>query len=204
MTVRDIYVNFLFSKGFFAGSDTKEEFAFETLASLANLFNIQIISGHEMVSADMISVASRNLGEKVPEPFYRGFPQTVRNLTPDLLLFDQLLHYFITYRFAFFREPGHAVWEEKFERTFFRENAPIKPYAILTEEEAEARLREYVDALLDSTRPLSDAQYQLVRGYTEDYSYKLTACACKDTAVRLLLDTENPDLATLLSLSDVR
>ena len=58
---------------------------FETIFSLAKLLNIKITSGHELASPDMIAFAQKQRGVNVPEPFYRGFPQSVRELTPEQL-----------------------------------------------------------------------------------------------------------------------
>lgn len=202
--MKELFKDFLFTKGFFVSdSESSTEHTFEVLFSLANLLGIKITEGAERASAEMISFAERNLGTHVPRPFYRGFPQSVRRLSSDELLFDQLLHYFTSYGLGHFDEPGYSVMEEQFERTAFRENFEIRKFAILTETQAEERLGEYVENLLASSRPLSEVQYNLVREYVQEYSYTITSCACKDTAVRILLDTRDASYARLLVLSDV-
>ena len=201
--MKSLYTDFLFSKGYFVTTEGVSEHSVETLVALAKLFDIRIVSGQEMACKDMIGVASANLGREVPAPFYQGFPDSVRKLTPDELLLDQLLHYFTSYGLGDFSTPGHSLFEETFERTMFAEKTDVKSYKILSEEDALVKLQEYVQALLDSSRPLSDSQYELVRACLADYPFKLTRCGSKDTAARLLLDTRDVSLATLLTLSDV-
>lgn len=201
--MKEIYLDYLFAKGIFVAAQEKPDHAMEAVLSLAQLFNIRITSGAEMADVGMVRVASRNLGQDVPLPFYRGFPGSVRRMSKDQLLFDQLVHYAVTYGFGYFDEPGHSLFEGDVQRRLFKENVEIKTFRIITEKAAMAMVRELVDALLDSTRPLNDVQYALVRAYVFDFKYRPEKCACKDTAVRLLLDTRDIAHARLLVLSDV-
>jgi hypothetical protein len=151
----------------------------------------------------MIRYAASCLGENVPEPFYKGFPESVRKLTPEKLLFDQLVHYSITYGFGDFSEAGHSLFEENFERTAFKENADIKDFKIITEDEAVSMLAEIVNNLLAGSRPLSESQYNLVREYIADYDFSPEDIASKNTAVKLLMDTRDVRFADYLAMSDV-
>ena len=201
--MKSIFTEFLFSKHLLVNTSGKKEHAFEALFSLANLFNIHIVSGHQLANPDMISTAEYCIGREVPLPFYQGFPQSVRELSPDQLLFDQLAHYFVTYTCGDFSEAGHSLFEENFERTAFKEKAEIKHFTIITEEEAVVRLAAAVADLLASTRPLSESHYNLVRDYVMEYNAEIPNCASKDTAVQLLLDTRDLRFAAFLQLSDV-
>ena len=201
--MKDIFINYLFSKGFFVGEEGNSTNAIETLISLAKIFDIQIVSGHEMASKEMIRVAEVNLGKEVSNAFYKGFPESVRRLTPDQRLLDQLFHYVRTYGLGDFSAPGQSVFEEIFERKFFNEKTNVKKFKIISQYDAELKLEEYMAALLCSTRPLNDEQYMLLLEYIYEYNYEITHCACKDTVVRLLLDTRDEKYATLLALSDV-
>ena len=182
---------------------TTEENAFAVLFTLAKKFDIQVTQGRELVQQDMIALASEVLGYYVPEGFYRGFPHSVRNLTKEQLLFDQLVHYTITYGFGDFSNPGHSVFEQDFQRLAFDEETEPKEFVVLTEAEAAERLKEFVDAMLQNSRPLSEQQYDVLKTYIGTYSYKIEKCACKDTAIRLLLDTRDPEYARFLALADV-
>ena len=134
--MKNIYKDYLFEKHLLVseGNADNAENQFETLFALANLFNIRITEGEKLVQEHMIKYVASQLGENVPEPFYRGFPQSVRELSSDQLLFDQMVHYAVTYGFGNFSEAGHSLFEENFERTAFKENAEIKEFRIITED----------------------------------------------------------------------
>ena len=201
--MKKLFKDYLFQKHILVSETGNEENAFEVVFSLANLFGIRIVSGEKLAETDMISYVSEQLGEDVPEPFYRGFPESVRALTEEQLAFDQLLHYFITYGMGDFSEAGHSIFEENFERTAFKENITIKEFSILPEADAEKKLEQIASDLLAGTRPLSELQYSLVCQYITDYNYLPSKIASKNTAVRLLLDLRNISLAAHLKMSDV-
>ena len=99
--------------------------------------------------------------------------------------------------------PGHSLFEEEVLRKCFNEDVEVRDFSIVSEKEAMAILQDTVASLLASTRPLNETHYALVRTFIEDYGYDATECSCKDTAVRLLLDTRDASLACFLKLSDV-
>lgn len=200
-----IYKNYLFNKHILvreADVETTEN-QFETLFALANLFNIRITEGEKLISKDMIRFVSERLGENVPEPFYVGFPKTVRELTTDQLIFDQLAHYTVTYGFGDFSEAGHSLFEEQFERTAFKENADIKDFSIISEADAEAVLGEFVNDLLAGTRPLSDEQFELVKSYIADFKFVPEDIASKNTAIKLLTSMRDITFSDYIVMSDV-
>ena len=208
--MKSLYKNYLFQKHLLVSendSENKEmeedQSQFEILFSLANLFNIRIAEGGKLVKKEMIKYVAKCLGENVPAPFYQGFPDSVRRLGRDELLFDQLLHYAVTYGLGDFSEPGHSVFEEQFERAAFNEKAEIKEFSVITEEEAVSILNEAVNNLLAGTRPLSDDQYILVKEFIIDYNFAFGDIASKNTCVKLLLDTGNLRLVDFLFMSDV-
>jgi hypothetical protein len=114
-----IFKDFLFSKHILVAERYGDSNTFEILYSIANLFNIRIKEGQELVERGMIEYISNMIGKNVPEPFYKGFPESVRKLTSDKLLFDQMVHYSITYGFGKFDEAGLSVLEEYMDRTVF-------------------------------------------------------------------------------------
>ena len=193
---------FLFGKGILVGDEVSEN-AFAARFALANKFNISITSGQQYAHEDMISFAANMLGEFVPPPFYRNFPNSVRELTTNQLLFDQLYHYSITYGLGNFSEAGYSLFEEEFERLAFNESTEIKKFVILSEEEALEQFKGYIDDMLKGSRPLSDVQYELVKICIDEYKHELQSCACKNTAIQLLLDTRDAKYARFLALSDV-
>ena len=198
-----IYKQFLFGKHVLVNETGPDPHAFETAFSLANLLGIRLIAGAELASPEMIRFAQEQLGANVPEPFYRSFPAGVRELSPDQLLFDQLVHYSITYGFGDFSRPGHSVWEADFERLAFKENAEIRDFSVVTEEEAEKRIEEAVKALCASTRPLSTVQFALVRQYVTDFGKEGLSFASQDLKIRLLMASRDLSFAEGLNLNDV-
>ena len=200
--MRNSFHDFLFSKGYLVG-EGESEHAPEALTALAKLFNIRITSNPGWASIDMVKVASRNLDEHVPPPFYQGFPESVKQLPIGALVLDRLIHYTRTYGFGDFSTPGHSLFEEEVVRKCFDEKVEVRELAIISMPEAIKLLHNTVTSLLASTRPLNDAQYKLVWDYIKDYDYYVTECNCKDTAVLLLLDSRDASYARLLKLSDV-
>ena len=202
--MRKEFQQFLFEKHVFVGEEAQDgKAAFSTVFALANLFGIKITEGRALAEPAMIALAAEMLGTEVPEPFYRGFPESVRRLTPAQLLFDQLLEYAVTYGADDFSGEGHSVFEEKLERTAFREDHRVLDFVIVPEAKAETLLAESVELLLQSTRPLRKDHLAMVQAFVEEYSPAVTHCANKDTAIALLLRTEDASWLRFLHLSDV-
>ncbi|MBR0404657.1 MAG: hypothetical protein IJI68_05590 [Eggerthellaceae bacterium] len=180
------------------------EHALEALIALKHFAMIHITVHPELASIDMLDVAKRNLGFNVPLPFYRGFPQSVRELSPFELYLDQVFHYFHTYGLGDFSKPGHSVFEEYYGREPFAENVEPKEFAIVTSDEAQKLLARMAEGFIASSRPLNDTNYKLLKAYLEEHSdFPAQTCACKDTAARLIIDTRDPELSRLMKLSDV-
>ena len=175
----------------------------EIRLALASLFNIRITSGADLLQPYMIRKAEKIIGISVPRAFYQGFPESVRKLSKSELLFDQIIHYYRTYGSNDFSEAGHSLFEEEIERKVFSEKTPVMDFEVITAAEAIEKLKGYTEDLLSGTRQLSDEQYGLVREFISEYSYTPENCASKNTAVRLIIDTRDPELARFLMLSDV-
>ena len=164
-------------------STNPETECFGALVALAKKFGIRITDGANMANMQMVKDAAMNLGEYVPEPFYRGFPQTVRELTNEQQLFDQL-----------------------FRRLAFDEETEPKDFRILPLAEAEDILKVSVWELLSGTRPLNIDQTLLVRNAWSTYGKDILPerIGCKKTAVELLCETRDADtFAKYLTLPDV-
>lgn len=93
------------------------------------------------------------------EPFYRGFPKSVRAITSEQRFFDQIAHYMHTYRMGFLSERGHSILEDYIQRNAFDEDCEIRCFSVMTEAAAAAQLAEYVEDLLAGTRPVNNDQY---------------------------------------------
>ena len=202
--MKDIFKRFLFNKHILVHYvNYGKENSFETAFALANFFNIRITRGQELAERYMIHFASEMLGVDVPEPFYRGFPSSVRQLSRDQLIYDQMLHYFRTYGSGNFTEAGYSVFEEKFERAAFKENCEIKEFEIVDEAEAVKLLKEAADDMLMGSRPLNEMQLEFLVEMRREYDHKIDRCASKNTAIRLLIALRDVDIARFISLSDV-
>ena len=176
------------------------------LVSLSSKFSIRISEGAELVTEQILLDAAHNLGEYVPEPFYRGFPDSVRTLTSDQKLFDQLLHYSRTYGMGWFQHVGHSALEDIMDRLKFSESTEPKDFRILNEKAAEEEVRKCIQDILRSTRPLNVDDWLIVQeGYVE-YGMKILPdwIPCKNTVAKLLCFTKNvPLFAIYLKLPDV-
>ncbi|MCI6730809.1 MAG: hypothetical protein MR487_00560 [Lachnospiraceae bacterium] len=202
--MKAIFKNYLFNHNILVSENTeKSEYAFETRFAIAKLFNIEITSGQDMVSEDMIRYIAVRLGQHVPEPFYRGFPESVRTLAPHQLFFDQLLHYMKTYGTDSFSEAGHSVIEDCTERSVFDETCEVKEFVVVSEEEAVEKIAEYIESLLAGTRPVNLDQYDFICEYIREYNYQVKKCASKNMAIKLLLEFRKAQYAEFIAMSDV-
>ena len=202
--MKKIFKEYLFTKHILVNESSEAgENSFETVFSLAKLFSVKITSGAELACRNMLPFTAEQLGKDVPEAFYRGFPDSVRELSPDQLLFDQMVHYAVTYGFGDFSHPGRSLFEADFERTAFSEDVEPVEFVILDAKAAGEKLRGLLDDLLRSSRPLSEGQLALVTDAVREYGYAPAQIASKDTAVRLLITLRDLSYAAFLSLPDV-
>lgn len=201
--MKELYKDQLFMKHILVNETQCLENTFEALFSLANLLNIKITKGAELANLEILKFASKKLGQNVPEPFYRGFPESVRELTQEQLIFDQMVHYILTYGFGDFSTPAQSLFKENFEKTAFKEITKTKEFIIINKKDAIKELETIVENLLSSSRPLNEQQYLLVKTFIEDFDYIAPKSNCKVTTIRLLLDTQNLKYVNHLHLSDV-
>lgn len=210
--MKNVFKEYLFNHGIFVHDDAviidPLDEVFATRYILSSQYGIRITKGAELVKKGMILLAADKLGKSVPEPFYRGFPDSVRNLTPDKLLFDQIMHYIRTYGTGNFSEAGHSIVEQmegllEEGRKPFDEKCQGKDFVVVTEEEAIKVLSGYVDDILSSTRPINPVMRGIVHEYIKTYDYKPNRCASKNTAIELLRATRDIYYARFIRLSDV-
>ena len=199
----NIFKDYLLSKHILVNDKGNDENAIEVIFSIANMFNIRITSGQALAHREMVEFLSDKLGIKVPEPFYRGFPESVRKLSSDKLLFDQIVHYCQTYGLGNFSEAGHSILEEYFERGVFKEKTEIKDFIILNEADAVENLKGFVDDMFKGTRPLSQVQFQLVAAFLRTFNYHPKDCASKNLAIKLLAENRDMYFARFIQLPDV-
>lgn len=210
--MKDVFKEYLFEKHilvndspvFYASSKDQDLTSFATIVALAKMFSIRIVAGAEIVSESMINDAAKFIGYNVPDPFYRGFPESVRNLTSEQLLYDQLYHYTQTYGMGWFEEAGHSVVEEVYERIGFNENSEPKDFIVYDEHKAEKYLQDCISTLLEGNRPLNVDQLEVVKAAYGEFGKDIIPAwiPCKDTVIRLLYDFKDLELCKFLKLSD--
>lgn len=200
--MKQIYERELFKKNILVDHNEREN-NFESLFSLANLFNIRINRNREWTDRAHVKLCETMIGTYVPSAFYRGFPNSVRELTPDQLLFDQLLHYTRTYGFGDFSGGHGSVMEKEFERIAFKEDVEIKEFSIVSEQEAIEMIKEIAENFLASTRPLSEGNYLFVLSVIQDFDYLPKQIASKNTAVKLMLEYRNLYYCRFINITDV-
>ncbi len=202
--MNETLLNFLFSKHVLVSDvEATPEVSFNVLFALANKFGIRIVSGENRACEALLPYVAAARGRYVPEAFYRRFPESVRTLSSNALLFDQLLHYYVTYGLRDFSNPGHSVFEEGFVKEAFSEDVTPIDFVIVSSKEAEDLLLDGVRGLLKSSRPINDAQYATLSTYIDEYSYELEFCKSKSTLVRLLCDKRDVKYARFLTLPDL-
>ena len=119
--MKEIYKDYLFEKHILVSDgETEEKHVFETLFAMAHFFGVKITKGRELVHCGMVKELSKRFGENVPKPFYRGFPQSVRNLSTEELLFDQLAHYLIRTGLAILKSRGSLCLKKILNVQLFR------------------------------------------------------------------------------------
>ena len=200
----ELFQNYLFTKGYLVNWECEDrKDCVRTLYTLGNVFGMKITRNPQLAVWRMVNTAKQMIGATVPSPFYTGFPQSVLKLTEEQLLIDQLIHYAITYGLGDFSQPGYSLLEEKFERLAFKEKTEIKEFEIVETDEALELVKNYVSAMLTSSRALNKDMEEMVTCVAKLFPDAITVCNCKDTAIRLLYETRFIRYARFLQLPDV-
>ena len=181
------------------------ENAFSAMVALKQKFGIQIEDGFEFASKQVIKDAEYFLGEHVPEPFYRGFPKSVLELTTDQRFFDQLLHYSVTSGLGWCRDVTHSTMETIMNRLAFNEAVTTKDFIIVDATSADTIVKGMIRELLSNKRsPLSIQERSAVFSGWDQYQTEIVPdkIACKKTAVELLYYSKNTGFLKTLDLPD--
>lgn len=183
----------LFTKHVVVSSESgKEQFA--TAVSLAEIFNVKITKGASLLHPDMIKTFARELGRCVPDAFYRGFPNSVRELTSEQLLVDQMWSYVKTYGFGNFEESQHSIFEQYERKAFTEKDIPLKEFQVVSQEEAEIIAKEIFENILLGTRPLNMEDLDFVANCISEMDFVPVRIASKNTAVQLFLAFKDTNL----------
>lgn len=201
--MEQIFKDFLFNKNILVKDsyevNDKEERDLLCTALMAN-YGYNVVSGKEFMDRRIYTFVHDKLDTKPVEPFYRGFPESVKKLCPNELLFDQLLSYYRTYGLNDFSEEQHSVCESPVERIALLKSFKTVNVKILTECEAKNVLKDYISDLCSGTRPVSVEQYNIILKYVNTYGY--VRIKSSDIAIKLLIDTRKLSIADNLRLNE--
>jgi hypothetical protein len=212
--MKDVFKDYLFSHRILVNDmkyDVSTSIHFNAVITLANNFAIRVKSGANLATVQMIHDAERNLGLPLSEPFYRGFPDTVRRLTSDQLLYDQLLHYTQTYGMGWFDDPGHSVLEGDLDINrdgvydrLISEHADPRDFTIMDEVHAKRELFCLLDGLCKSTRPLNIDQQEIILEAYKEYgpAFISEGFASKYNAAFFYYKTKDLAFANSLRIQD--
>lgn len=208
-----IYANYLLSKRILVSDVSRQADSDETIArALFCLYNecgVVVKRGKELLTSETTKKLLEKMYVRVPESFYRNYPMSVLNMTPDQLLIDQLVHYTITYGLNEFDEAGHSIFEEKLtERAPLRDDdIAVSYWSVLTEEQAHEVIKVCAMDLLKGSRPLNANQEELVLAVYNDNTFDnneiFNVIKSKNIAIRLLLLTRDCAFTKFLSIADV-
>jgi len=202
--MKDYFKNYLFTKHILVADEEPKD-QFETAVSLSKIYAVKVWKGIELLNPNHMKICEEMIGSKikVPAPFYKNFPDSVKSLTEDQLLFDQLYAYFHWFLLDERYERRNSIFEQQFERLTFNEDFEYKEFEVLSEKDAIIKLSEIIKDLLASTRPVTEEQIQLIVAFMNDYDYCPGKIASKDAALELLFISRDMRLARFIDLSDV-
>lgn len=202
--MKDYFKNYLFTKHILVADEEPKD-QFETAVSLSKIYAVKVIKGLELLHPDHMKICEEMIGSKikVPAPFYKNFPESVKTLTPDQLLFDQLYAYFHWFLLGNRDDKRHSIFEKDFERLTFTEDFDYKEFEVLSEKDAVIKISEIIKDLLASTRPVTEEQIQLIVAFMNTYDYCPGKIASKDVALELLFTLRDMRLARFIKLPDV-
>ena len=192
--MKEVFKKYLFDKNILVNDGTEEkDKELESLLCTALMakYGYNVISGAELMSKPVFNYAAEQIDCKPTEPFYRGFPESVKNLCPEELLFDQLWSYYKTYGSDDFSEEQHSVCENPVERIALLKSFTTKNVKILNEKDAEKELESLLQGLCDQTRPISEYQFTVLTEAIREYDMFRFKFASANTAIKVFLETRN-------------
>lgn len=201
------FKNFLFNKNILVcesqeANKIDQEEAALLCTALMSKFGYNVIQGGEMMTRDVFTFVNDKLDYEPAEPFYRGFPDSVKKLCPKEFLFDQLFSYYKTYGLGNFSEAQHSVLEdEPVKRIALLKSFTTKNVKVVTEEEAKEIVLGAVKDFCASSRPLSFDSFDLVVSAINEYNF-IPEIKSSNTAIGLLIETRKVEFSNQLKLNE--
>lgn len=210
-TPEQIKEDALFRHGYLTGDGEAGTDGWAVAAiALADVFGQRVTGDVTRLDDSSVRCAERNLGLHVPEPFYRGFPESVLGLSVEERIIDQLLHYFSTYGTGDFSgEAGHSVFENADYNGLFKRHAldeehlrPAK--AVVSRKEANELVASWVTDILGSRRPAAAEELALAFAVlSSDPDFQVERVACRETLVYLADVTDDERIYESFRLRDI-
>ena len=183
--------------GAYVANTSKLESMYLNAFLLAN-FGI-VVDKPELLTKRMVQDISDVYRLNVPKSYFAN-PQDTKFYTADELLVEQCISYFLAYG----AEESHVhVFDKELPEYPVGEEIKLREFRILTDEEADAELREITKAYATYKRPWGlDEAAEFLELYKNGY-YRFTEMPvlCGDNAVLML--NENTDFAQFLFKKDV-
>lgn len=114
-----------------------------------------------LLNPEILKVFERVFRQPLGEPFYRGFPESVKNLSEEEILIDRLLHYMQTYGEGDFENRHFSIFEKEVEKIPFKESYDLKIYKVVNSERAYKELCNIADTLL-MRRQIMPCDFQFI------------------------------------------
>lgn len=191
--MKQLFRNKLIEKGILVGEANSDYIEANYL--LYNKCNVIVEDGYKNVTLENVKEMEKALGINTATPFYKNFPESVKQMTDLELFVDQILHYIgLADKSVFEKEvDGKVAVDVK------KCLATKKTFNCVAEKEAVKELDNIVQAMLSVSRPLSDDDIDFLTSVIEEYDFVVTNVKSKTNLVKLLNYAERYQLIFLYS-----
>ncbi|MBR3515392.1 MAG: hypothetical protein IKO10_03685 [Lachnospiraceae bacterium] len=141
----------------------------------------------DRLNVSVLKDAEAFLGKPLGEPFYRSFPESVKELSPRDQLIDRLLHYMQTYGEGDHETRHFSIIEAKMAKIPFREKVNPKTFVVLDETSALKEAMLIADHIL-AGRTASDADLAFLMDLICLQNYVPEQIASKQILAKILLN----------------
>lgn len=131
--------------------------------TLLGKFGVKIAdeASFSLLNPEVLNVFERAFRKPLGEPFYRGFPESVKSLSEEEILIDRLIHYAQTYGTGDHENRHFSIFEKEVEKVPFKESYDLKIYKVVNSERAFKELYNIADTLL-MRRQIMPCDYQFI------------------------------------------
>lgn len=188
--MREIFRQKLIEKNLLVGEETGNSDYIEANYLLYNKCNVIVEDGYKNVTLDNVKEIEKALGVNTAEPFYRNFPNSVKEMSDLELFADQVLHYIgLADKSVFEQEMGEKVAVDVKKCI-----ATKKVFNCITEKQAVKELDNIVQAMLSASRPLSNDDFDFIADAINEYDFEVANVKSKTNLVKILNYVEKNNL----------